>query len=178
VKTLIASFSLTGNNTMAARHLAATLEAEHEEITAERGMGNFALALDTLLNRTPAIAAPTHDPSQYDLVVVVGPVWMGKIASPIRSYLKRRRGSFNRVAFLSVCGGALGRNPSVPEQLERILGTSPSAVTQLYISDLLPAEEQGDAKATSAYRVSEADFEDGWKPRIADFVRELKIPAG
>jgi menaquinone-dependent protoporphyrinogen IX oxidase len=178
VKTLIASFSLTGNNTMAARHLAATLEAEHEEITAERGMGNFALALDTLLNRTPAIAAPTHDPSKYDLVILVGPVWMGKIASPIRSYLKRRRSSLSRVAFLSICGGALGRNPGVPRQVERLLGTSPAAVTQLYINDLLPSEEQGDAKATSAYRVSEGDLEDGWKRQIAEFVRSLGVPTG
>ncbi len=177
MKTLIASFSLTGNNTVAARNLAATLGADHEDITAEREMGNFALALDALLNRRPAIAAPSHDPSQYDLVIVVGPVWMGKIASPIRSYLKRGRGSFNRVAFLSVCGGALGRNSSVPQQLERLLGTSPAAVTQLYINDLLPAEEQGDAKATSAYRVTEADLEDGWKPQMADFIRSLRVPA-
>ena len=178
MKTLIASFSLTGNNTMLAHHLAAALEADHEEITAERGMGNFALALDAMLNRTPAIAAPIHDPSQYDLVVVVGPVWMGKIASPIRSYLKRRRSSLSRVAFLSICGGALGRNPGVPRQVERLLGTSPAAVTQLYVNDLLPAEQQGDAKATSAYRVTEADLEGGWKPQIADFVRTLGVPTG
>lgn len=170
MKTLIASFSLTGNNSMLARHLASRLGADHEEISAERGMGNFALALDAMFNRTPAIAEPAHDPSRYDLVVAVGPVWMGKLASPVRSYIKRHRKALKQAAFLSICGGALGRNPGIPGQLEGILGANPAAVTQLYINDLLPPELQGDAKETSAYRVTQEDLEGAWKPQLAEFI--------
>jgi len=174
MKTLIVSYSLTGNNAMLARHLGGALGADVEELVVERGMGNFALALDAMFTRAPAIAAPGHDPADYDLIVCAGPIWMGKIASPIRSYVKHHASSLKRVAFICICGGALGTNPKVPAQLERLTTSRPIAVTQLYINDLLSPEQHGDAKATSAYRISESDLMDGWASKIEEFRRAVE----
>lgn len=172
MKTLIVSYSLSGNNTMLAQHLAERLQADREELGVNRKMTNGALAFDAMFNRKPALAPRRYDPTAYDAVILVGPIWMGKIASPLRSYGRELRGS--RVAFISICGGALGRNPKVESQVERLMGRSPIAVKQLYINDLLPEDQRNDAKATSAYRVTPTNLDGEWAAEIQEFVDALE----
>jgi flavodoxin len=176
MKTLVVSYSLSGNNRMLADHLARKLEADRENIIVNREMGMFALALDALFNRKPPVSPITSSPRDYDLVVLVGPIWMGKIASPLRSFIAQYRSALTGVAFISVCGGALGPNDKVSKEVERLLGTSPAAVKQLYINDLLPEDQKNDSKSTSAYNLEESDLETKWKSDIEAFVQQVKGP--
>lgn len=177
MKTLVVSYSLTQNNRLLADHLSKHLDADREDIVTERGMSMFALAMDSLFSRRPNIQPVKKDVSDYDLVVVTGPVWMGKLASPIRSFLARNRAEVNRLAFASVCGGALGRNDKVPVEIAKIAGATPVAVRQLYINDLLPEAQRGDSKATSAYAVTQSDLEKGWKSEVEEFVEQVRAAA-
>lgn len=174
MKTLVVAYSLSGNNTMLADHLAGKLKADREELTVQRDMGMFALALDALFNRKPPIGPTQRDPGDYELVVLAGPIWMGKIASPVRSFIARHRSTLPRVAFISVCGGALGPNDKVPKEVARLLGTPPVAVAQLYINDLLPEDQKNDSKRTSAYEVGQPDLESKWKADIDAFLKKLQ----
>jgi hypothetical protein len=74
------------------------------------------------------------------------------------------------VAFIALCGGALGKNPKVESQVQRLIGRAPAAVKQLYINDLLPEEQRNDSKATSAYHVTSADLTSAWAAEIREFV--------
>ena len=176
MKILIISYSLSGNNRLLARHVAEMLNAEWEEIQATRDMSIMALAFDALFNRKPPIAPQSKNPADYDVVILTGPIWMGKIASPLRSYVKIHKNEIKEAAFLSICGGALGKNPKVEMQLKKMTGMSPKAVKQLYISDLLPEDKRNDSAATSAYTVSENDLRTNWDSGIRDFLSSIGQP--
>ncbi len=61
--------------------------------------------LEVLLHLKPGIRGVERDPSGYDLVVVAAPVWMRRLASPMRTYLARQRGRIRRLAFVCTYGG-------------------------------------------------------------------------
>jgi flavodoxin len=92
MKTLIVYYSRTGNTKMVAESLATSLNCDIEEIkdTEKRSgiIGYIKSGYETSRDKLPVIKEPEYDPSQYDLIIVGTPVWAGKMAVPIKSYLK------------------------------------------------------------------------------------------
>jgi flavodoxin len=60
---------------------------------------------DVLLHLRPAIKTGGKDPAAYDLVVLMAPVWMRRLAAPMRSYLRQHRGKFKQLAYACTYGG-------------------------------------------------------------------------
>jgi flavodoxin len=87
---LVAFYSMTGNTRQLASEIAAAIDADLEEIRephARSGVKGVLRALcDALLRRKPAIEPIARDPADYDLLVLGGPVWSGRIAAPVRTY--------------------------------------------------------------------------------------------
>ena len=117
-------------------------------------MGN--IALDNMLNRTPKATVPVVKPEERDLVVFVGPVWMGQVASPFRACFKDLGPRLGRYAFVSICGGADGPNPKLAAELTRRLGKEPVALVEMHKADFLPPEPKPTRNDTMAYKISEA----------------------
>ena len=65
----------------------------------------------------------SHEPSDYDLVYLGVPVWAGKSATPMISYIKQNEGKFNDVKFFVTAGGS--GFESTLEQLEKYVGKAP-----------------------------------------------------
>lgn len=159
MNTLILSYSLTGNNDALAVGIAAGLKARHIRITEDRKRKNGTIVFDVLFNRTPKIHPAPQDGTDADVVIFVGPVWMGKVASPFRAYLRAMKGKAGNYAFVSISGGALGPNPKLGEELLMETGIMPAAVIDLHIADLLPSGMKPTMKATSSYRLNESDVQ-------------------
>lgn len=159
MKVLVVSYSLTGNNEAIAKRVASQLAADHVRITEtkERTMG--AIAADMMFNRTPRIDQGLDELEGADLVVIVGPVWMGHVAAPLRACLKRLKGRLGRYAFCSISGGADGPNPKLADDLRKRVGRAPAAVVDLHIADLLPLDPRPTRQETQNYRLSEGDVE-------------------
>lgn len=108
-RTLIAYYSMSGHTRNLANEIRNATEAELEEINEPRprhGFGGVMRALfDAVARRTPPILAATHNPADYDLLVIGGPVWAGRMASPVRSYAKRYGARAPHVAFFCTEGG-------------------------------------------------------------------------
>lgn len=154
---LVVSYSLTGNNEALAAGIAAELGADHIRITETKRRTVGVIALDMLLNRTPKISPAADEAGGYDLVVLVGPVWMGQVASPLRPWLELLETNPAPYAFISISGGALGPNPKLGEDVKKRAGREPAALVDLHIADLLPADPKPSMKETSSYRLSEID---------------------
>lgn len=127
MKTLVAFYSLTGNTSLVASKIAALLHADTDriltEVPYEGGWGYAKAAYHSLIGRKVAIKASGVTPQDYDLVVVAGPVWSGRIAPPVRTYLANYRGQFRRVAFCVTQGGT---SPGKAlQQMETISGAKP-----------------------------------------------------
>ena len=68
--------------------------------------GAVRCVLDVLLHRSPGIRTGDKDPAAYDLVVLAAPVWMRKLAAPMRSYILKHQGKFRAVAYACTYGGS------------------------------------------------------------------------
>jgi hypothetical protein len=157
VKAVVISYSLTGNNQDLAASLAATLGAEHVRITEPKPRKMGKIALDVMLNRTPKIVIPVEQIGEADLVLFVGPVWMGQIATPFRACFEQLGQEIGDYAFISICGGADGPNPKLADELKKRLGKEPLCLLDLHIADLLPSEPKPTRDDTMAYRITEKD---------------------
>ena len=155
MKTTVISYSLTGNNEALAKSLAGALSAEHLEITESKRRNMGTIALDNMLNRTPKVALPALEPRERDLVVFVGPVWMGQVASPFRACFRELGPRLGQYAFVSICGGADGPNPKLAAELTKRLGKEPAVLVELHKADLLPSTPKPTRDDTMKYRVGD-----------------------
>lgn len=78
-------------------------EAE-ERLGAAEALVAETAAVEAWRERPSAIAAPKHDPSFYDLVVIGSPVWAWLVSSPVRAYLTAMKPWLPDVAFFCTLG--------------------------------------------------------------------------
>ena len=128
-RSLVAFYSMGGNTRALANEVRDALLCHLEEIVeprARRGAWGVLRALfDSLARREPTIAPANRDPALYDLLVLGGPVWAGRIAAPVRSYARKYGARASRVAFFCTHGGG---NPALAfSELQLLCGSAPVA---------------------------------------------------
>lgn len=106
MRSAVVYYSLDGNTKAASELLAKDLGAELIEVKTDKPYPRKGIAKmfvggrDSTFGRLPAINDIDMDPSDYDLVVIACPVWAGKAAAPINSFLKGREFGSCRVALM------------------------------------------------------------------------------
>lgn len=127
--TLVAYYSMSGNTRRIANEIRDATGADIEEIgeiKPRKGVGGAIRALfDAVTRRTPPILVANHNPADYDLLVIGGPVWAGRIASPVRTYAKRYGTHARHVAFFCTEGGR-GADSAFAD-LQKLCGRAPDA---------------------------------------------------
>ncbi len=160
MKTVVISYSRTGNNQILAKAIAAGLSAEHVTITMPGEKSFFSIGMDMLFNRTPKVNTTQENHVDFQNVVFVGPVWMGQIASPLRAPVRKHRNSLQQYAFVSISGGADGPNTKLTAELKKRIGKDPVSVVNFLIAEMLPADPKPTREQTEAYRLDEAKAEE------------------
>jgi flavodoxin len=106
---LVVYYSRSGRTAKVATAIANGCHADLEQIYYASGNdyrpGVPRALWQALADSRPAIAAPRRDPAEYELVVLGTPVWAGRMAAPLRSYIAAQRGSLRRVAAFCTQGG-------------------------------------------------------------------------
>jgi flavodoxin len=132
-KLLIVYYSRTGTTAHVAHQIAEALGADLdviEDATARDGvLGCVRSALEATLYGLPAVRWQ-RDPADYELVVIGTPVWLGNLASPVRSYLFQQRARLPRVGFFTTSRGHWA------EQAQRelaLLCAAPAAVSGSFL---------------------------------------------
>ncbi|RAU91593.1 hypothetical protein DQG13_29080 [Paenibacillus sp. YN15] len=155
----VISYSLTGNNRKLAAAVAAALSAEHIEICLAKPSATWTIILGMVLGRTPKVQPHPSVLEKYDRVLFFAPVWMGKVASPLRAYLRQLKTRPQPYAFASISGGALNPNPKLAEDISNRAGAKPAAFLNLYITDLLPPDSKATTmKDTSSYLLNDGEI--------------------
>ncbi len=110
MKTLVICYSLTGHTRQVARKIAQTTDAAFGEIRDVRkrhgGLGFMRSGFESLTGRTPAIYEPANNIAQYDLVILATPLWAGRIAAPMKSYLTAKHGDVSRYGLVITHDGS------------------------------------------------------------------------
>ncbi|MBU6248276.1 MAG: hypothetical protein KGN77_11000 [Xanthomonadaceae bacterium] len=141
---LLAYYSMSGHTRELAGELRTALQAEVEEIREPHprsGAGGiWRSVVDTVLRREPPILAPALDPTGYDLLAIGGPVWVGRMASPLRSYARRMAARAPRLAFFCTEGGR-GAEQAF-DDLGRLCGRAPEATLVVDARHLRPEQHR------------------------------------
>jgi hypothetical protein len=127
---LVVCYSYTGT----ARRLAQLLCSHHgwplgeviEEHPRGGAVGTLRCVLDSLLRRHPAVRYEGPDPDDFHTVVLLSPIWMYRLAGPMRSFIAARRESLRRVAVVLTMGSG-GASNAVAE-IAHVLGHAPILV--------------------------------------------------
>lgn len=153
MKNIIVYYSNTRNNELLALHLQKKLSCDVLKIEEVNKRTGITILLDLLFNRNPKLKGHGVHLAQYDHFIFVAPIWAGKIASPMRSFMKEEKEHIKSFSFITLCGGIQGQLVKITQQLKTILGLDPTVVEELWISHL-PS-----AKNTSNYHVTAEDLE-------------------
>lgn len=156
MKTAVIYYSMTGNNEKLAARVAALLSADLIKVTEKKRRTTGTIVKDILFGTTPKTAPSPDTLTAYELCIFVGPVWMGKAATPLRAYFKALKAGPRSYAYISLSGGGLNPNPGLGGDLKKQTGSSPAALIDLHISDLLPSSPKPTMKDTIAYLLDEA----------------------
>jgi hypothetical protein len=155
----IVYYTLTGNNKVLADVLAKKLSAEMVRVTEKRSRKTGKIIFDAIFHRSPKVNPSPSGLQNKGNLLFIAPVWLGKVASPLRPYLKYLKEHPQPYAFASISGGALNTNPGLQKDLQKWAGAKPSAFIDLHIADLLPQSPKPTMKDTSAYHLESAEAE-------------------
>ena len=149
---LVVCTSRDGTTRNLGEAIARTLVCPFEEIIDLRkwsGLCGFLIAgMDAARAKLTQIGPPRQDPTQFDLLIVGTPVWDGRMAPAVRTYLKRFQGRLPNLAFYCTAGGS--NSKKTLEELSAFTGKQPLALLSLRRS----AVRSGD------YRVALMKFAD------------------
>ena len=102
MKTLVVYYTRTGNSKFAAETVATEVGADVEEVVdLKNRKGRLAFlsaGRDAMQGKLTEIAETKRNPFDYDLVVIMQPVWAGSPTPAIRTYLKKNDLSGKKVA--------------------------------------------------------------------------------
>ncbi len=171
MKTLLVYYSHTNNNKVLAGELMKRLGCTVLRLEERKRRTGFTILLDLALNRLPVLKTYPDSMRDYELVILLAPVWAGKVAAPMKSFLEQEKFNIQKYSFITLCGGAPGQDIKLKGELTKILHKEPFRLTELWVNDLLPEERRNTIKYTSGYRVIPPDLE-FFKAKIKQFVNE------
>lgn len=122
-KVLVVVYSLTGNSRRLAKRLCSQRGWQMAEIVETRPrsgpLGILRCVLDSLFRRQPAIRYDGPFAKNFDAVILVSPIWVGRLAGPMRSFVTRRRDHLPEVGVISVMGGP--GEPDAPAEVRDLI---------------------------------------------------------
>lgn len=157
-RVLIEFYSMGGHTRQLAEEIQDATHAEMEEIAEphpRHGVPGMLRALwDASLHRKTAILPTRHNPEEYDLLVLGGPVWAGRMAAPVRTFAEQNASRAKRVAFF--CTEGSSGATSAFADLERLSHHKPVA-TLVVDAKHLPATDHRSELARFVARLHHAE---------------------
>ncbi len=126
---LVVYYSMTGRTRAIANEIRRATGADIEQIREPRmrqGLaGVFRALFDAIVRRSTPVLPPNRDPACYDIVIIGGPIWAGRMATPVRTFARRHVARAPQVAFFCTAGGPTA--DAAFADLERLCRKAPRA---------------------------------------------------
>ncbi|MFZ5940383.1 MAG: flavodoxin domain-containing protein [Bacteroidota bacterium] len=159
MKNLVVFYSRKGSNRFLAARIAQSLSCETVEIHPR--INSFFLFL---FNFNPGIWRIRKQLAEYDRVILVGPIWMGRFIPPLRSFVKRYGNQVRKLVFVTCCGSTYDKKDEkfghghVFRQVETLLDGKCEACQAFPIGLVLPEEHREDSDAFMNTHLNEENF--------------------
>ena len=140
-KVLVVVYSYTGTGRRLAQVLCAQQGWPLSEVielrSRKKGMrGTWRCVLDSMLGRRPRVFCDGAAPERYEAVVLIAPIWIGRMAGPMRSFVAMHKPALRNTALITVMGS---RGAAVAAaEFTRLTGHDPmlqTAVTTREVDD-------------------------------------------
>lgn len=109
---LVVYYTRTGNTKKVAEEIAEELNADIERIidTTKRSgiIGWLRSGYHASREKLTKIKGIEKDPSNYEIIILGTPTWAGKLTPALRTYIKRYRDQFNKLAYFITLKGRSG----------------------------------------------------------------------
>ncbi|MCX8188244.1 MAG: hypothetical protein N3F64_00865 [Nitrososphaeria archaeon] len=130
MNSLIVYYSRTGKNEELAKILQKKLGCEIERIeeyVSRNGvLGFLRSGMQATFKKMSEIKPTKNDPKDYDIIIVVSPIWAGHIPPPVRTYIYKNKEKIGKIAYASVSYSGYG-NTRVLKDLEHLASKKVSA---------------------------------------------------
>ena len=121
---LIIYFSRTGRTRKVAKAIQEATGFDLEEIKEKTGrdgtLGWLKSGMESTRRMLPQIKPLTHDPSQYDIVIIGTPIWASNMSSPIRAFITEYKNKINKIALFCTGDGVDPKKVFIP--ISELLG--------------------------------------------------------
>jgi flavodoxin len=126
MKPLIVYYSFSNNNALLANALQDRWQCDSVRLEERFLRTTWGLVLDGIITRRTRIKPVDIDWEQYDFLLLVAPVWTGRIPPALRTFIHKYKAQFPDYAFVTLCGQ--GDNIKIPAELTRTIGHAPLGV--------------------------------------------------
>lgn len=149
MKSLVVYYTRTGNARFVAETIAAEIGADVEEVVDLKKrsgiLGYLSGGKAAMQGKETEIAPTKKSPADYDLIIVGTPIWAGRLAPAITTYLKKNDLSGKKVAVFFSQGG---KKPQGIEQTKALMPNS-DCVGELSIVNPLGNKEETEKQITT-----------------------------
>lgn len=169
MKTLIVYYSFSQNNEKLANRLRDQLECSIARIETRRKYTGLSIFLDIFFKRKPELKPLAVDLKNYEHIIFVAPVWAGKIATPLKSFIIDQQKHIRSYSFITLCGGrSSSQQENIAQELLDLIGTPPSIVTELWMTEVAEG-----TKSVTGIKITAKQL-DRFENTINDFVKVTK----
>jgi flavodoxin len=173
-KTIVVYYSRKGSNKYLAEKISRNLSCELDEI--KPWLNIFLLFL---MNIHLGIKPLKHDIKEYNYVVLCGPIWMGRLIPPLRSFINKYNYDINKLIFVSCCASTDAKKDEkfghglVFKEVEKIL-TNKCILCQAFpIGLVLPDDKKDDANAFMKTHLNDENFKGEIQERFEKFIQKV-----
>lgn len=176
MKILIVYYSFTSNNEVLAKDIQQRLGCDVLKIETIKKRTKSSIFFDFLFGRRPKIKDHNFFLKKYDQIIFIAPMWLGRIASPLKTFLRKEKDNVRRYSFITASAGVKDQEQKIEHELAVILQKRPDKVSQLFLTDLLPEEQKTSIKYATGFRIRQKDLDTSFNSVIEEFLRYVAEP--
>jgi flavodoxin len=173
-KIIVIYYSNKGSNKFLAQKISKSLSCESEEIKPR--MNIFLLFL---MNVHWGIKPLKHNIEEYDTVILCGPIWMGKLIPPLRSFIIKYFEKINKLIFVTCCGSTDAKKDEkyghglVFKEVTNMLKDRCILCQAFPVGLVLPDDKKEDADAFMKTHLNDENFKGEIQERFDTFIRKV-----
>ncbi|MFZ5391880.1 MAG: flavodoxin family protein [Patescibacteria group bacterium] len=178
-KNLVVYYSHTANNKFLAEKIAQELQCDCEKIEPSFNAFFWQMILSNL-NLTTGLKNLQHNIADYDNIILCGPIWMGNLITPLRSFLKKYHQEIKNLYFVTCCGSKdenkddkFGYN-SVFTKVKDIIGDKCVQCTAFSINLVIPEDVKNKDEAMMKARLTNETYQGEIKKKLEEFVKNIQ----
>lgn len=175
MKSIVAYYSNKGSNRYLANKIAQTMQCDIIEIKPKLNAHLLMLMGLNFGNRKIKT-----DLSQYDQVILCGPIWMGKLIVPLKNFIRSNLNSIKQLVFVTCCASSFEAKDKkfghgfVFKKVEALTGDKCKHCEALPITMVLPEDQKENGELVMKTRLSDENFKGEIQMAFDRFIEKIK----